>query len=186
MTELKEIVTALFFSFSFTLGFTMGIFSAIGIYYSSKRKKEIDQEEDEAIAEQEKEKPKTLRDYCIDLSHYDLKQRRYIYTLLNALNEPMWKTEWLDENFLKEPSVLPSKYLGFNEKGSKSWCLLADIETQTRNLEQVDYNTFIKILNGVDSYNTYQELFSHMSNEHDLNLHDSEMDEIIRIVDRIK
>ena len=52
MTELKEIITAMFFAFSFTLGFTMGILSAIGIYYSSKRKKEIDQEEDKAITEQ--------------------------------------------------------------------------------------------------------------------------------------
>lgn len=56
MTELKEIITALFFAFSFTLGFTMGILASIGFYYSAKRKKEIDQEEDEAITEQEKEK----------------------------------------------------------------------------------------------------------------------------------
>lgn len=52
MTELKEITIALLFGAVFAAGFTIGIFSAIGIYYSSKRKKEIDQEEDKAIAEQ--------------------------------------------------------------------------------------------------------------------------------------
>ena len=65
----------------------------------------------------------------------------------------------------------------------KEWCLWNHIFKNNTKTE-LTYPEFIKLFEGGEDYpgKQYQPLFDHLNNEHGLILHESEMDEIIRIV----
>lgn len=110
---------------------------------------------------------KDLTKYFIDLSKCTEEQRKHIFSLIGG-----------------KPDKNMSSYMGGNE------CLIFFDKWERHNRNnfynrtELTYPEFIKLFDGGEDYpgSQYQPLFDHLNQEHGLILHESEMDEIIRIV----
>jgi len=107
--------------------------------------------------------------------------------------------EILDEVIMESPKIM-GDYKFFDSNGQFTFNTSVGIidffaqsdKMQIRNKKKWCDNGLVELLKalGIKSANQdksrYQEIFNHMSHEHNLILVDSEIDEIVRIVKRIK
>lgn len=116
-----------------------------------------------------------LENIYIDLSKLTIEE----YFNILILVFPIFKKHKL--NFLSE-YFIDSKFIEYDTM----WMATSSKE-DIKHKTELTYPDFIKLFEGGDDYQgkRYQPLFDHLHSEHGLILHESEMEEIIRIVNNL-